>query len=130
MFHLVLMSSGMLERPHAAVWPTKYLRFSVPRRLPLLAVRRHRNSCNANHMHAHPTASPALLQCAGFMVLAIYFDAVLPDANGVHRPPWFFLLPGYWRRSGVSDAEDLLAIEEALHALGCVASKRVKHCAA
>lgn len=43
----------------------------------------------------------SLLQCAGFMALAIYFDAVLPDANGVQRPPWFFLLPGYWRRGGV-----------------------------
>lgn len=45
---------------------------------------------------------PPLLQCAGFMALAIYFDAVLPDANGVRRPPWFFLTPGFWRRSRVS----------------------------
>ena len=36
------------------------------------------------------------LQAAGYMLLAIYFDAVLPDANGVRRPPWFFLQPGYW----------------------------------
>ena len=35
------------------------------------------------------------------MGLAIYLDAVLPDANGVRRPPWFFLLPSYWRRGGV-----------------------------
>ena len=52
-----------------------------------------------------PAALPAAthVQCAGFMLLAVYLDAVLPDANGVRRPPWFFLLPGYWwRGSGVS----------------------------
>lgn len=70
-----------------------------------------------------------LLQCAGFMALAIYFDAVLPDANGVHRPPWFFLLPGYWRRSGVSCCRGLLAMGEDEHRLGGAASKRVQHCA-
>lgn len=30
------------------------------------------------------------------MALAVYLDGVLPDANGVRRPPWFFLLPSYW----------------------------------
>ena len=39
------------------------------------------------------------------MLLAVYLDAVLPDANGVRLAPWFFLLPSYWRRSaGVSCA--------------------------
>jgi hypothetical protein len=32
------------------------------------------------------------------MALALYLDAVLPDANGVRLPPWFFLMPGYWGR--------------------------------
>ncbi|KAL4855684.1 ABC transporter A family member 11 [Chlorella vulgaris] len=36
------------------------------------------------------------VQCVGFMWLAVYLDAVLPDANGVCLPPWFFLLPSYW----------------------------------
>ena len=40
------------------------------------------------------------LQAVGFMALAIYLDAVLPDANGVRQPPWFFLLPSYWRHGG------------------------------
>ncbi|KAL4434281.1 hypothetical protein ABPG75_000722 [Micractinium tetrahymenae] len=40
------------------------------------------------------------VQCAGFMALAIYLDAVLPDAMGVRRPPWFLLQPSYWLRSG------------------------------
>jgi hypothetical protein len=44
------------------------------------------------------------------MLLAVYLDAVLPDANGVRQAPWFFLLPSYWRRStGVS-----FALREAL----------------
>jgi hypothetical protein len=39
------------------------------------------------------------------MLLAVYLDSVLPDANGVRQAPWFFLLPSYWRRSaGVSCA--------------------------
>ncbi|KAL4424942.1 hypothetical protein ABPG77_009671 [Micractinium sp. CCAP 211/92] len=40
------------------------------------------------------------LQCAGFTALAIYLDAVLPDAMGVRRPPWFLLQPSYWLRGG------------------------------
>lgn len=40
------------------------------------------------------------LQCVGFTALAIYLDAVLPDAMGVRRPPWFFLQPSYWLRGG------------------------------
>ncbi|PSC73883.1 ABC transporter A family member 2 isoform B [Micractinium conductrix] len=41
-----------------------------------------------------------ILAAVGFMALAIYLDAVLPDANGVRQPPWFFLLPSYWRHGG------------------------------
>lgn len=40
------------------------------------------------------------LQCAAFMALALYLDAVLPDANGVRLPPWFLLSPSYWRLGG------------------------------
>lgn len=45
------------------------------------------------------SSPPCPTQCAGFLTLAIYLDAVLPDANGVRRPPWFFLLPSTWWRS-------------------------------
>ena len=41
-------------------------------------------------------------QCVGFMALALYLDAVLPDANGVRLPPWFLLQPGYWFPGRVS----------------------------
>lgn len=33
----------------------------------------------------------------GYSILAVYLSAVLPDASGVRDPPYFFLLPSYWR---------------------------------
>ncbi|KFM28559.1 ABC transporter A family member 2 [Auxenochlorella protothecoides] len=36
------------------------------------------------------------LQCIGYCLLALYFDNVLPDCNGVRRAPWYFLQPSYW----------------------------------
>ena len=33
----------------------------------------------------------------GYFVLAIYFDQVIADKNGVKRSPLFFLNPNYWR---------------------------------
>ncbi|KAI8611892.1 hypothetical protein BC830DRAFT_1068307 [Chytriomyces sp. MP71] len=47
---------------------------------------------------------PAPIQALYFMVmnivvyfiLALYFDAVLPDIYGNYRVPWFFALPSYW----------------------------------
>lgn len=53
-------------------------------------------STQSNTILSHP----CLLQCAGFTALAIYLDAVLPDAMGVRRPPWFLLQPSYWLRGG------------------------------
>ena len=51
------------------------------------------------------------VQCVGYMALAIYLDAVLPDPNGVALPPWFFLLPSYWRSSpGVRRSADAHAV--------------------
>lgn len=32
-----------------------------------------------------------------YSLLAVYLTAVLPDASGVRDPPYFFLLPSYWR---------------------------------
>ena len=34
-----------------------------------------------------------------YFVLAIYFENVLPGEYGVAKPPWFFLMPSYWKDS-------------------------------
>eukprot|EP00887_Chlorella_sp_A99_P004461 scaffold30.g4461.t1 len=56
------------------------------------------------------------VQIAGYLVLALYLDSVLPDSNGVRRPPWFFLQPGYWwpskRRNMAASAAALVAPTE------------------
>jgi|NorSeaMetagenome_1021524.scaffolds.fasta_scaffold326281_2 hypothetical protein len=31
-----------------------------------------------------------------YSVLALWLDNVLPDAMGMRKPPWYFLLPAYW----------------------------------
>jgi len=33
---------------------------------------------------------------AGFLVLAIYVDNILPNEFNVRRSPWYFLMPSYW----------------------------------
>ena len=59
------------------------------------------------------------VQCVGFMALAIYLDAVLPDPNGVVLPPWFFLLPSYWRSSSgvgrIAEAKQAVVVTVGLH---------------
>jgi hypothetical protein len=42
------------------------------------------------------------IQCVAYMTLAVYMDNVLPDENGVKRPAWYFLQPGYWLPPKVS----------------------------
>lgn len=41
-----------------------------------------------------------------FLVLAVYFDNVLPDVNGIRKPAWFFLVPSFWtgRAAGGSES--------------------------
>ncbi|KAK9828716.1 hypothetical protein WJX72_001692 [[Myrmecia] bisecta] len=47
----------------------------------------------------------AALQYLGYMALAVYFDNVLPDRNGVRKAPWYFLQPSYWRPSQARNPE-------------------------
>lgn len=54
----------------------------------------------ASQLSAASAPPPTAPQCAAFMALALYLDAVLPDANGVRLPPWFLLSPSYWRAGG------------------------------
>lgn len=42
-----------------------------------------------------------MLQCIVYMLLAVYLDKVLPDRMGVRLPPWYPLLPSYWKPSKV-----------------------------
>lgn len=40
-----------------------------------------------------------------WFLLAIYFDNVLPDANGVRKPWTYFLRPSYWTGKGAKTYE-------------------------
>jgi len=62
-----------------------------------------------------------------YSVLGLYFENVLPDAMGVKKSPWYFLLPSYWGVGHVqiidrvevieaSTDEDVLAEEQLVQA--------------
>lgn len=40
-----------------------------------------------------------------YFVIALYFDNVFPDSNGVRKPFFFFLSPGFWFGKGISSRE-------------------------
>ncbi|GMJ04964.1 A. THALIANA ABC2 HOMOLOG 1, ABC2 homolog 1, ATP-binding cassette A2 [Hibiscus trionum] len=40
-----------------------------------------------------------------WFVLAIYFDNIIPNASGVRRPIFYFLMPGYWTGKGGKEQE-------------------------
>eukprot|EP00246_Nothoceros_aenigmaticus_P013513 TRINITY_DN4700_c0_g1_i2.p1 TRINITY_DN4700_c0_g1~~TRINITY_DN4700_c0_g1_i2.p1 ORF type:complete len:623 (-),score=94.49 TRINITY_DN4700_c0_g1_i2:787-2430(-) len=40
-----------------------------------------------------------------FFLLALYFDNVLPDVNGVKRPCYYFLQPSYWTGKATNSSE-------------------------
>ncbi|XP_039005388.1 ABC transporter A family member 2-like isoform X2 [Hibiscus syriacus] len=40
-----------------------------------------------------------------WFVLAIYFDNIIPNASGVRRPVFYFLMPGYWTGKGGKEEE-------------------------
>eukprot|EP00197_Chlamydomonas_leiostraca_P014447 CAMPEP_0202859992 /NCGR_PEP_ID=MMETSP1391-20130828/1884_1 /ASSEMBLY_ACC=CAM_ASM_000867 /TAXON_ID=1034604 /ORGANISM="Chlamydomonas leiostraca, Strain SAG 11-49" /LENGTH=1190 /DNA_ID=CAMNT_0049539111 /DNA_START=105 /DNA_END=3677 /DNA_ORIENTATION=- len=44
---------------------------------------------------------------AGYFVLAVYFDAVVPNEFGIRRPVLYFLYPSYWLPSVTSPASAL-----------------------
>eukprot|EP00475_Leptophrys_vorax_P029658 TRINITY_DN4376_c0_g2_i5.p1 TRINITY_DN4376_c0_g2~~TRINITY_DN4376_c0_g2_i5.p1 ORF type:complete len:983 (+),score=58.52 TRINITY_DN4376_c0_g2_i5:142-3090(+) len=52
---------------------------------------------------------------AVYFLLAVYFDNVLPDVNGIRKPCYFFLLPSFWtgRAAGGSESRG---------ACGCLSS--------
>lgn len=37
-----------------------------------------------------------LLEWIVYFILAVYFDNVFANENGVRRRPWYFLMPNYW----------------------------------
>lgn len=68
-----------------------------------------------------------------WFILAIYFDNVLPDVNGVRKPFFYFVWPSYWTGRARNASEDwsgfLVAslcsnqIKQQRQKLGCATSK-------
>jgi len=52
-----------------------------------------------------------LIEYLLYSVLGLYIDNVLPDAMGVRKPPWYWLLPAYWGFGNAVVKESLDSIE-------------------
>jgi len=46
-----------------------------------------------------------------YSTLGLYMDNVLPDAMGVRKPPWYFVMPAYWGFAEAQVNETLESIE-------------------
>lgn len=46
-------------------------------------------------------------QFLAYFLLAVYLHEVLPDANGVRKTPFYFLLPSYWNPKAKIDASSI-----------------------
>ncbi|KAG1680746.1 hypothetical protein FOA52_008079 [Chlamydomonas sp. UWO 241] len=50
----------------------------------------------------------------GYFVLAIYFDAIIPNEYGVRQPFWYPLLPSYWAPERFAKASALSKIDDGM----------------